>query len=70
MFKDIFKEMFDFNHDGKMDDFEKSAAFATFMSMLEEENKNKIKKVHTTQRSPGFMEKLRGMHFLWCFYEL
>ena len=42
MFKDIFKEMFDFNHDGKMDDFEKSAAFATFMSMLEEENKNKI----------------------------
>lgn len=44
MFKDIFKEMFDFNHDGKMDDFEKSAAFATFMSMLEEENKNKIKK--------------------------
>ena len=43
MFKDIFKEMFDFNHDGKMDDFEKSAAFTTFMSMLEEENKNKIK---------------------------
>ena len=44
MFKGIFGDMFDFNHDGKMDDFEKSAAFATFMSMLEEEKKNKIKK--------------------------
>ena len=44
MFKDIFGKMFDFNHDGKLDDFEKSAAFATFMSMLEEEKKNKIKK--------------------------
>ncbi len=43
MFKSIFRDMFDFNHDGKMDDFEKSAAFATFMSMLEEEKKNKVK---------------------------
>ena len=37
MFKGIFEKMFDFNHDGKLDDFEKSAAFATFMSMIEEE---------------------------------
>ena len=43
MFKGIFGKMFDFNHDGKLDDFEKSAAFATFMSMLEEEKKRKIK---------------------------
>ena len=35
MFKGIFEKMFDFNHDGKLDDFEKSAAFATFMGMLE-----------------------------------
>lgn len=44
MFKGIFGDMFDFNHDGKMDDFEKSAAFATFMSMIEEEKKNRAKK--------------------------
>ena len=44
MFKSVFEKMFDFNHDGKLDDFEKSAAFATFMGMLEEEKKNKAKK--------------------------
>lgn len=44
MFKSIFGKMFDFNHDGKLDNFEKSAAFATFMSMLEEEKKNKVEK--------------------------
>lgn len=44
MFKGILGKMFDFNHDDKLDGFEKSAAFATFMSMLEEEEKNRVKK--------------------------
>ncbi len=44
MFKGIFEKIFDFNHDGKMDDFEKSAAFATFMNMLDEEEKKKVNK--------------------------
>ncbi len=29
--------LFDFNHDGKLDSFEKAAEFATFMSILDEE---------------------------------
>ena len=34
MFMGVFDKMFDFNLDGILDDFEKSAAFATFMGML------------------------------------
>ena len=32
---------FDFNHDGKLDSFEKAAEFATFMSILDEEEEQK-----------------------------
>ena len=31
----LFGDLFDFNHDGKLDDFEKAAEFATFMEMVD-----------------------------------
>ena len=34
----FFGDLFDFNHDGKMDDLEKAAEFSFFMNMIEEEN--------------------------------
>lgn len=34
LFGELFGELFDFNHDGKMDSFEKAAEFATFASMM------------------------------------
>ena len=33
--------LFDLNHDGKMDGFEKAAEFATFMSIMDEEEKER-----------------------------
>ena len=33
----IFGNLFDFNHDGKMDSFEKAAEFSAFMQMIENE---------------------------------
>ena len=33
----FFGNMFDFNHDGKLDDFERVADFAMFTSLMEEE---------------------------------
>ena len=33
----IFGDLFDFNHDGKMDAFEKAAEFGAFMQMVESE---------------------------------
>lgn len=35
----LFDKMFDFNHDGKLDSFEKAARFATFVSFMEEEKR-------------------------------
>ncbi len=31
----LFGDMFDFNNDGKMDDFEKAAEFTAFMEMID-----------------------------------
>lgn len=31
----LFGDMFDFNHDGKMDDFEKAAELGAFMDMID-----------------------------------
>ncbi|MBQ6392552.1 MAG: hypothetical protein IJH60_03485 [Eubacterium sp.] len=36
----MFGDLFDFNHDGKLDDFEKAAELATFMSIMDEEDLN------------------------------
>lgn len=36
----MFGDLFDFNHDGKLDSFEKAAEFATFMSIMDEEDFN------------------------------
>lgn len=42
----LFGNLFDFNHDGKLDAFEEAAEFATFATMMdkmdEEENEEKI----------------------------
>ena len=35
----LFGGLFDFNHDGKMDSFEKTAEFATFMHIVNESEK-------------------------------
>ena len=37
----IFGDMFDFNHDGKLDTFEQAAEFSFLMNMMEEEEKQK-----------------------------
>ena len=37
--KGLFGGLFDFNHDGKMDSFEKAAEFATFMHIVNESEK-------------------------------
>lgn len=37
----LFGNLFDLNHDGKMDSFEKAAEFATFMSIMDEEEKER-----------------------------
>ena len=37
----LFGDLFDFNHDGKLDGFEQAAEFAMFMSILDEEEKKK-----------------------------
>ena len=37
----LFGDLFDFNHDGKLDSFEQAAEFAMFMSILDEEEKKK-----------------------------
>lgn len=37
--KGFFGGLFDFNGDGKLDDFEKAANFAAFMSIIEDEEK-------------------------------
>lgn len=42
----LFGNLFDFNHDGKLDGFEKAAEFATFMSMLDEEEKRRKKELY------------------------
>ena len=42
----IFRNLFDFNHDGKLDGFEQAAEFATFMSMLDEEEKRRKKELY------------------------
>ena len=36
----MFDGLFDFNHDGKLDAFEKAAEFATIMSILDDEDRN------------------------------
>ena len=40
----LFGNLFDLNHDGKMDSFEKAAEFATFMSIMDEEEKEQKRK--------------------------
>ena len=40
----LFGDMFDLNHDGKMDSFEKAADFSTFMSIVDEEEKEQKRK--------------------------
>ena len=36
----LFGGLFDFNHDGNLDGFERAAEFATFASILEESNRD------------------------------
>ena len=38
----FFGDMFDFNHDGELDDFERVADFAMFTSLMEDEEKKRI----------------------------
>ena len=38
----FFGNMFDFNHDGELDDFERVADFAMFTSLMEEEEKAEL----------------------------
>ena len=38
----FFGNMFDFNHDGELDDFERVADFAMFTSLMEEEEKTEL----------------------------
>ena len=38
----FFGDMFDFNHDGELDDFERVADFAMFTSLMEEEEKTEL----------------------------
>lgn len=40
MEKGFFGTLFDFNGDGKLNDFEQAADFAAFMSLLDEEKQN------------------------------
>lgn len=42
--KGFFGDMFDLNHDGEMDTFEKAAEFATFMGIMEEMEAEEQKK--------------------------
>lgn len=35
-----FRNLFDFDHDGKLDDFEQAAAFATLYALLSQEEEN------------------------------
>ena len=42
----IFGNIFVFIHPGKMDGFEQAAEFATFMSMLDEEEKRRKKELY------------------------
>ena len=37
----LFGDLFDFNHDGKLDGFEQAADFATFMCMMDEEEQRR-----------------------------
>ena len=37
----LFGDLFDFNHDGKLDGFERAAEFATFASMLDESKRDR-----------------------------
>lgn len=37
--KDLFGEMFDFNHDGKLDSFERAAEFGAFMQIIDDGEK-------------------------------
>lgn len=41
----LFGDMFDFNHDGKMDDFEKAAEFTAFMEMIDYVKNEKLTSV-------------------------
>lgn len=36
----LFGGLFDFNHDGKLDGFERAAEFATFASIMEDSNRD------------------------------
>ena len=38
----FFGNMFDFNHDGKLDGFERAADFAMFTSLMEDEEKTEL----------------------------
>ena len=38
----LFGDLFDFNHDGKLDGFEKATEFATFTSIMDEENEEEM----------------------------
>ena len=40
----IFDDIFDFNRDGKIDSFEKTAEFCIIMDMIEKEKKKKSEK--------------------------
>ena len=37
----LFGDLFDFNHDGVLDGFEQAAEFATFMSMMDDEEEQR-----------------------------
>ena len=37
----LFGDLFDFNHDGKLDGFERAAEFAAFASMLDESKRER-----------------------------
>ena len=52
--KGLFGGMFDFNHDGKMDSFEKAAEFSFFMTMMNEAEKSGSASSGTSSSGYGY----------------
>ena len=40
----FFGDLFDFDHDGRLDDFERAADFTMFTSMMEEDEKTELER--------------------------
>ena len=52
--KGLFGGMFDFNHDGKMDSFEKAAEFGFFMHLMDEAEKSRQESTSSISGGYGY----------------